>query len=135
MKIPAKYTIALAAAMALTLAFGIAYAADDEHSFMNTKDTGTEIYDAARGHVFVKGSAAGGVRMEAAPRTEVYTSDEIPFMNTKDTGTEIYEAFLKHKADVAMGSAAGGTRDKGVDRSGEYTNDELPGFSREIPTW
>lgn len=134
MKITAKYTITLAAAMAFTLAFGLAYAAD-EVPFMDTKDTGTEIYEASRGHVFVKGSAPGGVRMDAAPRTDVYTSDEIPFMNTKDTGTEIYEAFLKHEADVAMGSAPGGARDKGVDRSGEYTSDTLPGFSREIPTW
>jgi hypothetical protein len=137
MKITMKNTITLAAAAALMLAFGPAYAADDALSFMNTKDTGTEIYEAFLVHdaMVASGSAAGGVRMDAAPRTDVYTSDELPFMNTKDTGTVIYEAFLKHESGIAKGSAAGGIRDKGADRSGEYTNDELPGFSREIPTW
>lgn len=78
MKITAKYTIALAAAMAFTLAFGLAYAADDELSFMNTKDTGTEIYEASRGHVFIKGSAPGGTRDKGVDRSGEYTNDELP---------------------------------------------------------
>jgi hypothetical protein len=137
MKITMKNTITLAAAVALTLVFGLANAADDELSFMNTKDTGTEIYESFLKHdaLVVSGAAAGGIRMDAEPRIDVYTNDELSFMNTKDIGTVLYEAYLKHEAEIAMGSAAGGVRAAEVDRLGEYTNDELPGFSREIPTW
>jgi hypothetical protein len=137
MKITVKNTIAFGTAAALALAFGLAYAADDESSFMDTKDTGTLLYEAFVKHdaSMGSGSAAGGVRTEAAARSNEYTNDESRFMNTKDTGTELYENFLKDEAALAKGSSAGGIRVQGADRSGEYTNDELPGFSREIPTW
>jgi hypothetical protein len=130
MKITLKNTIALGTAVALTLAFGMAYAADDEASFMNTKDTGTALYEAFLKHdaSLGSGSAAGGVRMDTALRSDAYTSDELRFMNTKDTGTELYENYLKHEADIAKGSSAGGVRAKEIDRSNEYTNDEAPRF-------
>ncbi|MHB8845816.1 MAG: hypothetical protein ACYC7L_13835 [Nitrospirota bacterium] len=130
MKITMKKSITLATAVALTLAFGMAYAADDEHSFMNTRDTGTELYESfLKGDASAQiGSAAGGVRAAGVDRSGEYTSDEMPFMNTKDTGTELYESNLKHEAELAKGSFAGGVRPAWADRSGEYTSDEAPRF-------
>lgn len=126
-----KKSIAFATAVALTLAFGMAYAADDQMPDLNaTRDTGTELYEAfLKGDASVQiGSAAGGVRAAGVDRSGEYTSDEIPFMNTKDAGTELYESHLKHEAELAKGSSAGGVRPAGVDRSGEYTSDEMPLF-------
>ncbi|MHB8843382.1 MAG: hypothetical protein ACYC7L_01425 [Nitrospirota bacterium] len=132
MKITMKNTIAFATAVVLTLAFGSAYAVDDQMPDMNAnRDTGTELYEAFLKHEasIGTGSAAGGVREEAVIRPHDAT-DEVRFMNTKDTGTELYEAYLKHEADIAKGSSAGGVRAKEVDRSDEYTGDTIPTWNQ-----
>jgi hypothetical protein len=95
------------------LAFVLAYAADDEFSFMDTKDAGTQLYEAFVKHdaSIGSGSVAGGVRSDTAVRSNEYTNDEMHFMNTKDTGTELYENSLKDEASLTKGSFAGGARD------------------------
>ena len=121
-----KKTMTVVTAMAITLAFGLAYAADDQMADMNTnRDTGTALYEALLKHDASVGigSAAGGVRAEAVIRPHD-TNDAVQFMNNKDTGTELYEAFLKSEADIAKGSATGGIRDWSV----EHTKVELPRF-------
>ncbi len=99
MKITMKKSITLVTAVALTLTFGLAYAADDQMPDMNAnKYTGTELYEAFLKHDTSIGveSAAGGVRTEPAVRPSGYTNDEIPaFGILKDTGTVIYEDHVK----------------------------------------
>jgi len=127
MKITMKKLISVVTVAVLTLAFGMVYAASDEVSFMNNKDTGTELYNA-----FMKneesigsGSATGGVRVEEVIRPHD-TSDEVSFMNTKDTGAELYEAHMQREADIAKGSSAGGVRAKDASRADDYTSDTIP---------
>ena len=126
MKTTMKKTITVVAAVALTFAFGMAYAADDQMPDMNAnKDTGTALYEAYLendAHLGI-GAAAGGVRVEAAARPHD-TNDSVQFMSTKDSGTELYEAFLKDEANIAKGSATGGVRDW----SGDHAKTELPSF-------
>ncbi len=134
MKITMKKSITLVTAVALTLAFGLAYAADDQMPDMNAnKDTGIELYEAFLKHDAIgNGSAAGGVRVEPAVRPSGYTNDEIPaFGILKDTGTVLYEDFLKHAAEIAKGSSAGGVRPAEVDRSDEYTSDTMPTWNQK----
>jgi hypothetical protein len=112
MKITMKKTITLATAVVLTLAFGVAYADDEQLVFMNNNDTGTVLYNAFLKHDadIAKGSAAGGVRAEAAIQSDIHTIDQVLFMGTKDTGTELREDYLKQEADIGKGSATGGVR-------------------------
>ncbi len=122
MKITMKKMISAVTAAVLTLAFGMAYAADDQVSFMNNKDTGTELYNAFLKHEadIGSGSAAGGVRAEAAIRPDEYTNDEMP----KFPG-EIPQ-YSKHEAYIAKGSASGGVRANETSRADEYTSDTMP---------
>lgn len=119
--------ITFATVVVLTLAFGLAYAADDQLSFMNNKDTGTELYQTFLKHEadIGSGSAAGGVRAEGVNRSGEYTNDEMP----KFPG-EIPQ-YSKREADVAKGSSAGGVRAKEVSRADEYTSDTMPTLNQQ----
>ena len=133
MKITMKNMISVAMAALLTLAFGLAYAADDQMPNLNAnKDTGTELYEA-----FLKddggvgiGSAAGGQRADAVSRAGEYTNDELPTFNSRrDIGSDLRDASLKQEA--MKGSAAGGVRVKEVDRSDEYISDTMPTLNQK----
>ena len=118
MKITMKNMIAFAAAVALTLAFGSASAANDGLADQNMiiRETGTELFatfqmDQAD---FGKGAAAGGIRVEGVDRSNEPTNDEIPVLGRglKDIGADLYAAHLKAATDVDKGSSAGGVRSR-----------------------
>jgi hypothetical protein len=128
-----KKIISIVVAAVLTLAFGLAYAADDQMPDMNAnRDTGTELYEAFLKHdggVGI-GSAAGGQRADAVSRAGEYTNDELPTFNSRrDIGSELRDASLKQEA--MKNSAAGGVRVKEVDRSDEYTSDAIPTLNQK----
>jgi RNA recognition motif-containing protein len=127
MKITMKNMASVVTAAVLTLAFGMAYAGDDQVSFMSNNDTGTELYNA-----FLKnessigsGSAAGGVRAEGVNRSEEYTNDEMPKFPRETP------QYSKHEEDVAKGSSAGGVRAKEASRADEYTSDTIPALNQQ----
>jgi hypothetical protein len=133
MKITMKNMVSVAMAALLTLALGLAYAADDQMPDFNAnKNTGTELYEAFPKHdggVGI-GSAAGGQRADAVIRAGEYTSDELPvFSSHRDIGSELRVAHLKQEA--MKNSAAGGVRVIGPDRSDEYTSDTLPTWNQK----
>jgi hypothetical protein len=97
MKITMKNSITVVTAVALTLAFGIAYADDAFNPYVSP---GTSIG---------QGSAADGVRYDD------HSIDQVLLAGTKDTGTELYKEYVKNETDVAKSSAAGGVRVKEID--------------------
>lgn len=105
MKITMKNMISVVTVAVLTLAFGVAYADDAFNPYVKP--------EASMGI----GSAAGGVRAEAAILPDTHTIDQVLFMGTKDTGTELYEEYLNQKADIAKGSASGGVRVKDLSKA------------------
>ena len=129
MKITMKNMVSVVAAAVLTLAIGVAYAGDDQISFMGNNDTGTALYNAFVKHdaAIGTGSATGGQRADAVG---VYVSDELPTLKShRDIGSELRDAHLKQEA--MKSSAAGGVRVQEVDRSNEYTSDTMPVLNQQ----
>ena len=116
MKITMKNMIAFATAVALTLAFGSAYAANDgiADQNMTIRDTGTELFGSFEKDQadLGKGVMAGGVRVESVDRSNEPMNDEMPVLGRgqKDLGADLYTAHLKAVADLEKGASAGGVR-------------------------